>query len=82
MVTVNASRETAVETVRTTLLVRKMLLDKNLLAGIFLASHAGVFRGACIMGRDDFNIRAPLKMPVCEANDQIRQTFFQIALHR
>jgi len=36
MVTVNASRETAVETVRTTLLVRKMLLDKNLLAGIFL----------------------------------------------
>lgn len=46
MVTVNASRETAVETVRTTLLVRKMLLDKNLLAGIFLASHAGVFRGA------------------------------------
>lgn len=36
MVTVNASRETAVETVRTTLLVRKMLLDKNLLADIFL----------------------------------------------
>ena len=36
MVTVNVSRETAVETVRTTLLVRKMLLDKNLLAGIFL----------------------------------------------
>ena len=48
MVTVNASRETAVETVRTTLLVRKMLLDKNLLADIFLASHAGVFRGARI----------------------------------
>ena len=36
MVTVSASRETAVETVRTTQLVRKMLLDKNLLAGIFL----------------------------------------------
>ena len=34
------------------------------------------------MGRDEFEIRAPLKMPVCEANDQIRQTFFQIALHR
>ena len=47
-----------------------------------IASHAGVVRGACIMGRDDFNIRAPLKMPVCEANDQIRQTFFQIARHR
>lgn len=36
MVTVNASRETVVETVRTTPLVRKMLLYINLLAGIFL----------------------------------------------
>ena len=47
-----------------------------------IASHAGVFRGACIMGKDEFDIRAPLKMLVCEAKDQIRQTFFQIALHR
>ena len=36
MVTVNASRETAVETVRTTQLVRKMLLDKIYLLPFFL----------------------------------------------
>ena len=36
-----------------------------------VASHAGVFRGALFVGREE--IRAPLKTPACEANSDAEQ---------